>query len=97
MSSTQDPPQIQVQRDRGPASQGYGKLIAAAVVAIIILIFILQNTRDLQFSFLFWDFTWPAWLMLVITLLIGFVIGFLVSALLRRRKKREMRRRANAA
>jgi len=96
MSSTQDPPQVQVQRDRGPAPQGYGKLIVAAVVAIIILIFVIQNTQDWKFKFLFWDFTWPAWLMLVITLIIGFAIGFLVSALLRRRKKRELRRRSQS-
>ena len=96
MSSTEERPQVQVQRDRKPDSRGYGKLIAAAVVGVLILIFVLQNTQDLKFKFLFWDFTWPAWLMLVITLLIGFAIGFLVSALLRRRKKRELRRRSQS-
>ena len=96
MSSTEERPQVQVQRDRKPDRQGYGKLIAVAVVGVLILIFVLQNTQDLKFKFLFWDFTWPAWLMLVITLIIGFAIGFLVSALLRRRKKRELRRRSQS-
>jgi uncharacterized integral membrane protein len=48
------------------------------------------------FKFLFFDFTWPAWLMIIVTLVLGFLVGLLLSALLRRRRRREARRRAEA-
>lgn len=94
MSSTQQEPQVQVRQERKSGGVGYGRLIAAAVVTALILFFVFQNTADVRFKFLFWEFSWPAWLMLLITLLIGFLVGMLVSALLRRRKKRQLRRRA---
>jgi len=95
MSSTQQP-QVQMQRDERAGGGGYGKLIAAGVIGVLILIFIVQNTASVAFNFLFFDFTWPVWLMLVITLALGFLGGLLLGAFLRRRKRREMRRRAGA-
>jgi len=96
MSSTQEQPQVQVQRDRRPDNQGYVKLIVAAVIVILLLFYIFQNRVKVPFTFLFLDVKWPLWLILVVTLVIGFLIGMIVSALLRRRKKRELRRRAGS-
>ena len=44
MSSMDEGPQVQVQRDTRASSPGYGRFIAPAVVAIVIVILILQNT-----------------------------------------------------
>lgn len=94
MSTTQQP-QPQAVRGQGkPQRQGMGKLIALGVVAVLIVIYIVQNTEDVAVKFLFWSFTWPAWLMLILMLVIGFLVGMATSAVLRRRKKRELRRRA---
>jgi uncharacterized integral membrane protein len=95
MSSTQDRPQVQMQRR--DEKQGYGKLIVAGVVAVILLLFIFSNTGKWEVSFLFFG-PWraPAWLMLIIILVIGFLLGLMTGALLRRRKKRELKRRARS-
>jgi uncharacterized integral membrane protein len=93
MSSTQDRPQVQMQRH--DEQQGYGKLIVAGVIAVILLMFVFSNGETWQVKFLFlgpWGL--PAWLMLIIILVIGFLLGLVTSALLRRRKKRELKRRA---
>ena len=33
----------------------------------VLLIFILQNTQDVRFHFLFLNFTWPLWLYTIVT------------------------------
>ena len=84
MSSTEGGAQVQVQRDLKTGSPGYGKLIAPAVIAIVILILVLQNTKeDWRFHFFFWWLSLPAALMLVVLLVAGFLVGLAVSALLR--------------
>jgi uncharacterized integral membrane protein len=91
MSSAQQPQAVRAQNQ----SQGMGKLIAAGVIGVIILILILQNTKESwKFHFFFGWLSLPAWLMLIILLMGGFLIGFVISAILRRRKKRELRRQA---
>ena len=72
MSSTEDGPQVQMQRDSRPSSSGYGRLIAPAVIAIVIIILILQNTKeDWRIHFFFWWFSLPAALMLILLLAVG--------------------------
>ncbi len=76
----------------GGGSRGVnGWLIGGGILAALLIVFIVQNTTDTQFSFLFWSFTLPLWLVLVITALVGFVIG--QFALLWRRHKRRKARR----
>lgn len=81
-------PQVAVSRQQ---RRPMGKFIILGVIAVLLLVFVFQNTAKVSFGFLFFDFTWPMWLMLLITLLIGFVVGFLTSAMLRRRRRRERR------
>ena len=100
MSSAQQPqPQAVRVRDK-PQRQGMVKLIAWGVVGVLILIFIVSNTQKWKVSFWFLHSKgegWYAWVVLIITLVIGFAVGFVLSALLRRRKKKELRRRAQSA
>jgi uncharacterized integral membrane protein len=97
MSSTEEQPQVQVQRGGSPGGSPYTKLIAPAVIAIVIIILILQNTsEDWRFHIFFWWVSLPAWLMLVALLAIGVLVGLLASALLRRRRKQQLRRKAAA-
>ena len=97
MSYSADQPQPQMQVQRRDERQGYGKLIVAGVVAVILLMFVFSNTGKWEVSFLFLG-PWraPAWLMLVVILVVGFLLGLMTSALLRRRKKRELKRRARS-
>ena len=94
MSSTQQP-QPQAVRGQGkPRPQGLGKFIAAGVIAVLLIIFIVSNRVPWKISFWFLHFTWPAWVVLILVLVVGFLIGMVLAALLRRRKKKELRRRA---
>jgi len=53
-------------------------LIVALVIAIVAVIFALQNTMIITISFLAWDVPGSLSLVLLITLAIGVVIGLLV-------------------
>jgi uncharacterized integral membrane protein len=75
-------------------SKGHnGGLIGGGVLLALLLIFIFQNTADTAFKFLFWSFTLPLWLVLLITALVAFVIGQL-ALMWRRHKRRQARRDA---
>ena len=97
--SSEPQPQPQAVRGQGrPQSQGLGRLIAAGVVALLLLVLILQNSKESwRIHFFFWWFSLPAWLMLILVLAVGFLIGMVLSAILRHRRKRELRRRAQSA
>jgi len=71
-----------------PSKRGRGRLIIVAVIAVILLVFVLQNGADTQLNFLWFDFTWPAWLVIILTLVLGVVAGLLIGAYARRPKKR---------
>jgi len=53
-------------------------LIVGLVIAIIAVIFALQNTMTITISFLAWELTGSLSLVLLVTLAIGVVIGLLV-------------------
>lgn len=81
-----------------PADSGDGqgfRLGFGAIASIagggLLLIFILQNTQDVQVDFLFWDFTWPLWFLLVVSATLGAVL-WLGLGLLRRHRRRKERR-----
>ena len=95
MSSLQEQPQMQVSRDRGPDNTGlYVKVGVAAVLLILLLLYVFQNTVKVPVNFLFFDFVWPLWLIILVSLVIGALIGMLVSTLLARRRRKARRRAA---
>jgi uncharacterized integral membrane protein len=67
-------------------------MVLSGVLGIGLIAFIVQNTDDVSFDWLFWTFTAPLWLMLLITALVAFVIG--QFALMWRRHRRRAARRA---
>jgi uncharacterized integral membrane protein len=71
-----------------PSKRGRGRLVIVAVIAVIAVVFILQNGADTELSFLWFEFTWPAWLVIILTLVIGVLAGLLIGAYARRPKKR---------
>ncbi len=86
------PPEVQPElvpeaRRRRP-SRGRGRLVVVAVIAVLVVVFILQNGADTQLNYLWFDFTWPAWLVILLTLVVGVIAGLLVGAYARRPRKR---------
>ena len=74
-------------------SGGNGFLIGGGVLLALLLIFIFQNTAETTFKFLFWSFTFPLWLGLLITAIAAFVVGQF-ALMWRRHKRRQARRDA---
>ena len=48
-----------------------GGAIASLTGAAALIIFMVQNTDDVTVSFLVWEFTWPVWLLILVSALIG--------------------------
>ena len=57
-----------------------------ALAALIALLFIVQNTESVTFKFLWLEFRWPLWIMLVVFMAVGAVISYGVA---RRRRARK--------
>lgn len=68
-----------------------GGVIAALAGGGVLLIFVLQNTEDVRFDFLFWHFTWPLWLYTIVVALFGALVWFGLGVLRRHRRRKERR------
>ncbi|HMK92015.1 MAG TPA: LapA family protein [Thermoleophilia bacterium] len=77
-------------------SQSAGRYVMptiATIIVIAILAFILQNRQSIKISWLFWSFSWPLWLLLVVTILLSLIAGQILL-MLRRHRRRKARREA---
>ncbi len=63
-----------------------------AVIAVAVLAFIIQNRGSVKLTWLFWSFSWPLWLLLVVTIGLSLVAGQILLML--RRHRRRVARRA---
>jgi uncharacterized integral membrane protein len=77
-------------------SNGDGNGIGAGAIAAlggvgVLLIFILQNTEDVRFHFLFLDFTWPLWLYTIVVALFGALVWFGIGVMRRHRRRKDRR------
>jgi uncharacterized integral membrane protein len=77
-----------VERDGRQVSGG---IIASLTGLVVLLIFVFQNTEDVEFQFLTVDFSWPLWLYTIVTALFGALIWFGLGVA--RRHRRRVRRR----
>jgi len=59
-----------------------------AIIAIAALLFVVQNTEQVKFEFLWFDFEWPMWIMLVVFALVGATVFYGVARRRRRRRRR---------
>ena len=80
------------EKGKGDSEFGYrregvrGGVVALGVVAVLLLIFVLQNDEKGSVDFLFWHFQVQTWFALLITAVLGFIGGYLVCWLRRRRR-----------
>ena len=68
-----------------------GGAIAAISGAALLIIFMVQNTEDVTLEFLFWDFTWPLWLVVLLSATVGALIWLGLGVLRRHRRRAERR------
>ena len=75
-----------------PSKLGFGAIASIAGLAVLV-IFVLQNTQRVGLDFLFWTFTWPLWLVTVLSAFLGALVWFGLGVM--RRHRRRKTRRAN--
>ena len=69
---------------------GGGAIASLSGVAALV-IFMVQNTNDVTVKFLFWEFTWPVWLLILVSAGIGALVWFGLGVLRRHRRRKERR------
>ena len=68
-----------------------GGAIASLTGAAALIIFMVQNTDDVTVSFLVWEFTWPVWLLILVSALIGSIVWIGLGVLRRHRRRKDRR------
>ena len=72
-----------------------GRLGAGAIASVgglaVLVVFIVQNTVDVPVKFLIWEFTWPLWLLILVSAVFGALV-WLGLGVLRRHRRRKARR-----
>ena len=79
------------QQPRDHPSTGFrpsGRQIAAGVIAVLLVIFIASNTKQVEISFILTSVTLPLWLVLAVTTGLGVLIGMGLGT--RRTKRKYM-------
>jgi uncharacterized integral membrane protein len=80
-------------RRRGP-QLGAGAIASLSGLALLV-IFMVQNRDDVRLDFLVWGFTWPLWLLTLVSAVIGATVWFALGVMrrhARRKERREARR-----
>ena len=69
---------------------GGGAIVSLIGVAALV-IFMVQNTDDVTVEFLTWEFSWPVWLLTLVSALVGALVWFGLGVLRRHRRREERR------
>ena len=75
-----------------------GRRLGAGAIASLtglglLVIFMIQNTQRVRLDFLFWNFTWPLWLLTIVSAVLGALV-WLGLGVMRRHRRRKARRQA---
>ncbi len=68
-----------------------GGAIASLSGLALLVVFMLQNTDDVRLDFLVWGFTWPLWLLTLVSAAIGAFVWFGLGVLRRHSRRKERR------
>jgi uncharacterized integral membrane protein len=68
-----------------------GAAIASLGGVAVLVIFMLQNTDEVTVEFLFWEFSWPLWLLTLVAALVGALVWLGLGVLRRHRRRKERR------
>lgn len=77
----------------GSGARLSGGVIASLVGGGLLVVFMVQNREPVTLHFLVWNFTWPLWLLTLVTAVLGAFV-WLGVGVLRRHRRRKARRAA---
>ena len=84
--------------DANSTKDGF-KLGGGAIASLgglgLLVVFMIQNTDDVTVEFLVWDFTWPVWLLTLVTALVGAFVWVGLGVLRRHRRRKARRARTS--
>ena len=77
-------------------TQGEGGKLSGGAIATLgglaaLAIFMIQNTQDARVEFLVWEFTWPVWLLVLVSAALGAFVWLGLGVLRRHRRRKERR------
>ncbi len=73
------------------ASKMSGGAIASLIGIGALVVFMAQNREDARVKFLAWTFTWPVWLLILVSALLGALV-WIGAGIVRRHRRRKERR-----
>jgi uncharacterized integral membrane protein len=81
---------------QGAGSQADARRLSGGAIASLtgvglLLIFMVQNTENVRLDFLFWGFTWPLWLLVLASALLGALVWFGLGVMRRHQRRKERR------
>jgi uncharacterized integral membrane protein len=82
-----------VATDAKASVKSSGGAITAFTGGALLIIFMVQNTEDVTLQLFFWEFTWPLWLVVLLSATLGALI-WLGLGIIRRHRRRAARRDA---
>ena len=62
------------------------KFIAAAVIAFLFLVFLIQNTQVVTLRLYFWEISMSQIILIPLAIIVGFVAGFIVARVAGKRR-----------
>ncbi len=68
------------------AKTGMGKFIGAALVAVALIAFVVQNTDSTPVQWFFIDRSAPLWLIIVVSAVAGAILSEIIGWIVRRRR-----------
>jgi uncharacterized integral membrane protein len=74
--------------DRPSTTEQVRRFGPPAVLALAALLFVVQNTETVPFSFLWFEFSWPLWIMLLVFMAVGAIVALGAARRRRTRKSR---------
>jgi uncharacterized integral membrane protein len=81
--------------DAGPQQSESRKLSGGVIASLgglgLLLVFMFQNTESVRLDFLFWSFTWPLWLLVLASAVLGAFVWLGMGVLRRHRRRKERR------
>jgi uncharacterized integral membrane protein len=66
-----------------------GRQVVGAIIAVLLLVFIITNRDSAEVSLVVTDVTLPLWLVLAITVLLGVVVGMAIGSHRAKRRYRD--------